>query len=68
MLTDNKKIELLSPAGNFDKLNMAVLYGADAVYMAGNEFGMRVAAGNFEGDGLRDAIDFCHRNGVKAYV
>ena len=64
----NRKLELLSPAGNPEKLNMAVLYGADAVYMAGNEFGMRVAAGNFEGDGLRDAVEVCHSHGIKAYV
>ncbi len=68
MDVDSKKLELLSPAGNRDKLNMAVLYGADAVYMAGNEFGMRVAAGNFDGDELKDAVEFCHSHGVKAYV
>ena len=60
--------ELLAPAGDMEKLIMAVRYGADAVYMAGSEFGMRAAAGNFEGDMLRKAIDFCHKNGVRAYV
>lgn len=59
---------MLAPAGNFEKLIMAVLYGADAVYMAGTEFGMRAAAGNFTHDELKRAIDFCHDNGVKAYV
>ena len=46
-------IELLAPAGNLERLKIAYLYGADAVYMAGSEFGMRAAAGNFEGDMLR---------------
>ena len=64
----NRHVELLAPAGNFEKLIMAVLYGADAVYMAGTEFGMRAAAGNFTHDELKRAIDFCHDNGVKAYV
>lgn len=69
MQMNNKShLELLAPAGNFEKLTMAVLYGADAVYMAGSEFGMRVAAGNFKHDELKKAIDFCHENGVKAYV
>jgi putative protease len=61
-------VELLAPAGNAEKLQMAVLYGADAVYLSGNEFGMRAAAGNFAGDELKDAIAFCHAHGVKAYV
>jgi len=67
-INSNRRVELLAPAGNFEKLIMAVLYGADAVYMAGTEFGMRVAAGNFRHDELKKAIDFCHEHGVKAYV
>ena len=43
-----KKPELLSPAGDWEKLQMAVLYGADAVYLAGTSFGMRSFAGNFD--------------------
>ena len=44
-----KKPELLVPAGDMEKLKMAVLYGADAVYLAGSSFGMRAFAGNFRG-------------------
>lgn len=62
------KAELLSPAGDPEKLTMAVVYGADAVYLSGNLFGMRAAAGNFDDDALVSAIDYCHKNGVKAYV
>ena len=42
-----KKVELLAPAGDLEKLKMAVLYGADAVYLAGKQFGLRTASGNF---------------------
>ena len=51
-----KKPELLSPAGNFEKLRAALLYGADAVYCAGKTFGMRSAAANFSVEELRDAV------------
>ncbi|SFP10741.1 putative protease [Oscillibacter sp. PC13] len=50
-----------------EKLRMAVLYGADAVYLAGTSFGMRAFAGNFEGDELRQAVDFAHRHGVRVH-
>ena len=49
------KPELLAPAGDMERLHMAVLYGADAVYLAGTDFGMRAFAGNFEPDELRRA-------------
>lgn len=62
------KPELLSPAGDMEKLIMSVHYGADAVYLAGNEFGMRASAGNFDDDSLNSAIDFCHSRGVRCYV
>lgn len=63
-----KKAELLSPAGNFEKLKSAVLYGADAVYLAGRNFGMRAAADNFDRDELEEATAYCHNRGVKIYV
>ena len=63
-----KKAELLSPAGNYEKLKAAVLYGADAVYLAGKNFGMRNASDNFSRDELAAAVYFCHSNGVKLYV
>ncbi|MBN2857792.1 MAG: U32 family peptidase, partial [Candidatus Delongbacteria bacterium] len=63
-----KKIELLAPAGNFEKLKTAVLYGADAVYLSGQQFGMRAFAGNFSDDELIEARNFCTENEVKMYV
>ena len=50
------KPELLSPAGNPEKLKAAVMYGADAVYLAGKMFGMRAASGNFSDDELKWAV------------
>ena len=63
-----RKLELLSPAGDMDKLRMAVLYGADAVYLAGTDFGMRAFAGNFTPEELPAAVKFAHDHGVKAHV
>lgn len=63
-----KKPELLSPAGDFEKLRYAVAYGADAVYMAGQRFGMRAAATNFDEDTLRQGIAYAHVHGVKCYI
>lgn len=60
--------ELLSPAGDFEKLRFAIAYGADAVYMAGRRFGMRAAAANFTDDELSEAIRYAHERGVKCYV
>lgn len=62
------KPELLSPAGDMERLHMAVAYGADAVYLAGHTFGMRAFAGNFGEEELTKAISFCHSRGVKVYV
>lgn len=63
-----KRPELLAPAGNFEKLKAAVLYGADAVYLAGNAFGMRAAADNFTNEELKDAVAYAHERSVKVYV
>ena len=63
-----KKIELLSPAGDMERLKMAVTYGADSVYLAGTAFGMRAFAGNFSPEGLPQAVRFAHENGVKVHV
>ena len=66
---EGKKIELLAPAGDAERLRLAVLYGADAVYLAGTTFGMRSFAGNFEDDGaLEDAVRFAHGRGVRVHV
>ena len=63
-----KKPELLSPAGDWEKLQMAVLYGADAVYLGGTAFGMRSFAGNFTDEELPRAVQFAHDHGVKTHV
>ena len=63
-----RKLELLSPAGDMDRLQMAVLYGADAVYLAGTSFGMRSFAGNFSPEELPRAVQFAHDHGVKCHV
>ena len=62
------KTELLAPAGDMERLRMAVAYGADAVYLAGQDFGMRAFAGNFSPEDLRAAVDFCHSRGVHVHV
>ena len=61
-------IELLAPAGDMERLRMAVAYGADAVYLAGNDFGMRAFAGNFDRKGLEEAVTLCRHNGVRVHV
>ena len=63
-----RKLELLSPAGDMERLKMAVLYGADAVYLAGTDFGMRSFAGNFSPEELPRAVSFAHDHGVKVHV
>ena len=63
-----RKLELLSPAGDMEQLNMSVLYGADAVYLAGTSFGMRSFAGNFSPEELPGAVAFAHDHGVKVHV
>lgn len=60
--------ELLAPAGNFEKLRAALLYGADAVYIGGKLFGMRSAADNFTDEELREAVEYTHARGKKLYV
>ncbi len=62
------KLELLSPAGDMERLRMAVLYGADSVYLAGTAFGMRAFAGNFSPEELPRAVEFAHSHGVKVHV
>ena len=63
-----KKPEILAPAGDMEKLQMAVLYGADAVYLAGTSFGMRSFAGNFTPDELPKAVAFAHSRGVRVHA
>lgn len=61
-------LELLSPAGNFEKMKAAVHYGADAVYLAGKMFGMRAFADCFTIEELAGACDYCHARGKKVYL
>ena len=65
---ERKKPELLAPAGDWEKLKMAVLYGADAVYLAGTAFGMRSFAGNFTDEELPRAVRFAHEHGVRVHA
>ncbi len=62
------RFELLAPAGNLEKLKMAIIYGADAVYLGGEEFGLRASAGNFGMDELKEGISFAHNRGKKVYM
>ena len=63
-----KKPELLAPAGNTEKMKMALLYGADAVYLGGQSFGLRAFGGNFTREEMAEGISFAHRMGKKVYV
>lgn len=63
-----KKIELLAPAGDLEKLKMAILYGADAVYMGGERFSLRAGSKNFSKKDMFEGIKFAHENKKKVYV
>lgn len=65
---ENSKVELLSPAGDMERLMSAIDFGADAVYLAGNEFGMRTSPANFSIDELKKAVDYAHSQNVKVYL
>lgn len=60
--------ELLAPAGNLEKLKMAFIYGADAVYIGGERFGLRAQAGNFSMDDIKEGVNFAHELGKKVYI
>jgi len=68
MPVKRQKPELLAPAGDMERLRMAVLYGADAVYLAGTSFGMRSFAGNFSEQELPQAVHFAHSHGVRVHA
>lgn len=68
-MKSNKFIpEILSPAGSLEKLKVAILYGANAVYLGGQKFGLRTAAENFTQDELREGMEFAHERNAKVYV
>ncbi len=62
------KPELLSPAGDFERLKAAVTFGADAVYLAGCEYGMRASQTNFNEEQLKEAVEYCHAHNVRVYL
>lgn len=63
-----KRAELLAPAGDLEKLKTAIIYGADAVYIGGEVFGMRSAAKNFSIEDMAEGVEFAHARGKKVYV
>ncbi|MGL4790571.1 MAG: peptidase U32 family protein [Anaerotignaceae bacterium] len=67
-MSNGIKTELLAPAGDLEKLKIAVLYGADAVYIGGEEYGLRAKAKNFDIEKMAEGIAFAHSKGVKVYV
>ena len=67
-MNDFLKPELLAPAGDSERLAAAVEFGADAVYLGSDCFGMRTAAASFGGDELKKACDYAHSKGVKVYL
>ena len=64
----NPQLEVLAPAGDYERLISALDYGADAVYLGRKNFGMRSAPSNFDFEGLKQAVDICHEKGVKVYL
>ncbi len=68
MKNQRSKPELLAPAGNFEKLEIAIHYGADAVYLAGKDFSLRNFSGNFSDQQLVDAMALARENDVKVYL
>lgn len=63
-----QKIEILAPAGNLEKLKFAIIYGADAVYIGGEAYGLRAFADNFDAQDMKEGISFAHERGKKVYV
>ncbi|MDU3211308.1 peptidase U32 family protein [Anaerococcus sp.] len=66
-MTD-KKVELLAPAGDMERLKAAVKFGANAVFMAGDSFGLRANAKNFDHQAMIDAVEYAHKNGVRIHI
>ena len=63
-----KKVELLAPAGDLEKLKIAIIYGADAVYLAGKNFGLRTASKNFSIEQIEEGVKFVHSYKKRVYV
>ena len=67
-MSKERQLEVLSPAGDFERLRTAVQYGADAVYLAGKQFGMRASQANFSEQELKEAVKFCHAHSTRVYL
>ncbi len=63
-----KKLELLAPAGDMEKLKIAIRYGADAVYFGGRHFSLRAGAGGFSVDEIRECVEYAHQRGVRCHM
>ena len=63
-----ERVELLAPAGDLERLKIAIEYGADAVYLGGENFGMRTAAKNFSNEDIREGVKYAHERGKKVFV
>lgn len=63
-----KKLEILAPVGDFERLETAIYFGADAVYFGGKRFGLRAFSSNFDEEGIIKAVNYCHSHNVKCYV
>ncbi|HSN65990.1 MAG TPA: peptidase U32 family protein, partial [Fusibacter sp.] len=63
-----KRVELLAPAGDLEKLKYAIIYGADAVYIGGQVFGLRAAAKNFSFEEMKEGIEFAHARGKRVFL
>lgn len=68
MFVLTKKVELLAPAGDLDKLKMAIMYGADAVYLGGEAFGLRTSSKNFSLEEIKTGVDYAHERGKAVYI
>ena len=67
-MTPNRRIELLAPAGSYEKLEIAIHYGADAVYLGGKDFSLRNLARNFDPEEMARAVTYAHQRGARVYV
>ena len=63
-----RKIELLAPAGDLEKLKVALVYGADAVFIGGREFSLRSKASNFTLEEIKEGVEFAHKLNKKVHV
>ena len=68
MMRPDRPVELLAPAGDMEKLKAALHFGADAVYLAGERFGLRTASKNFGPEAIQEAVTLAHAKGAKVYV